>query len=307
MRHHRRTPAAFTLIELLVVIAIIAILIGLLLPAVQKVRESAARATSQNNLHQMAVACHTLHDANGRLPSGWGYFPGTKTSATTVPAGHGTLFYYLLPYLEQGNVYNATAGHSYTSTAVIPTYLAPLDPSLRQGLTAPNSQGVAAGLISYEANGYLFSGDSNALCYFTGRCPPGVTAAWNGDTADGSTTVFPRIPGSMPDGTSSTILFVERYAYNCYYNPGIYGNRTWGDDGAGPSRWAPFLIHASLFEVQPVVGKHSCYTPQAFTRAGVNVGLADGSVRLVTPGVSGKTWWRALLPDDGLTLGADWQ
>jgi prepilin-type N-terminal cleavage/methylation domain-containing protein len=302
MRHHRRTPAAFTLIELLVVIAIIAILIGLLLPAVQKVREAAARTTSVNNLHQMGVATHSLHDAHGRLPSGWGTFPGTTSSSTARPAQHGTLFYFLLPHLEQSPVYDNTVGHSYTSTAVIPTFQAPLDPSLRNGPTAPNSKGVTAGLISYEANGYLFSGDSNALCYFLGNC-----TATNGDTADGKTNVYPRIPDSIPDGTTSTVLFVERYAYNCYYNPGIYGNRTWGDDGAGPSQWAPFLIHASLFEVQPVVGKHSCYTPQAFTRAGVNVCLVDGSVRLVRPGISSTTWWRALLPDDGKTLGADWQ
>jgi prepilin-type N-terminal cleavage/methylation domain-containing protein/prepilin-type processing-associated H-X9-DG protein len=302
MRFNRQARAAFTLIELLVVIAIIAILIGLLLPAVQKVRESAARMTSVNNLHQMGIATHALHDANGRLPSGWGYFPGTSGSSTAKPAPHGTLFYFLLPYLEQSNVYNNTAGHSYTSTAIIQTFQAPLDPSLHNGPTAPNSKGVIAGLCSYEANGYLFSGDADALCYFgIGNC-----TATNGDTADGLTNVYPRIPGSVPDGTTNTLLFVERYAYNCYYNPGIYGNRTWGDDGAGPSQWAPFLIHADVFEVQPAVGKQSCYKPQAFTRTGVNVCMVDGSVRNVTPSISHTTWWRVLLPNDGKTLGADW-
>src|SRR5262245_29884094 len=126
----RRKPAAFTLIELLVVIAIIAILIGLLIPAVQKVRESAANTMSMNNLHQMAVAAHACHDANGRLPTSIGYYPGLTGNTTSTPAQHGHFFYFLLPYMEQGNVFNATVGQSYTSTAVIPTYQAPLDPSI---------------------------------------------------------------------------------------------------------------------------------------------------------------------------------
>jgi prepilin-type N-terminal cleavage/methylation domain-containing protein len=299
----RKRPG-FTLIELLVVIAIIAVLIGLLVPAVQKVRESSARTQSANNLRQIALACHSCHDAFHKLPTGWGFFPGPAGSTTVAPARHGTLFYFLLPYIEQDAVYKATSGRSYTCPNVIPVYLAPLDPSVTDSQTAANSQGRMAGLCSYEANGYLFSGDTNALAHFlTGTSP-------NGDTADGSTTTYPKIPSSIPDGTSNTLLLAERYGYNCVYDlttsPPEYGNRTWGDDGGGPSRWAPFLIHASLFEIQPRVGSHSCYTPQAFTPAGCQIALVDGSVRLVNPGISGTTWWRLLLPNDGLPLGADW-
>ena len=94
-----RTRRAFTLIELLVVIAIIAILIGLLVPAVQKVREAAARTQCGNNLHQLALAAHAYHDANRLFPPGV-YMLGFPSA----PKFRGvTLLVYLLPYLEQGN------------------------------------------------------------------------------------------------------------------------------------------------------------------------------------------------------------
>src|SRR5438067_10763680 len=100
---YRKNRKGFTLIELLVVIAIIAILIGLLLPAVQKVREAAARAQCSNNVKQLSLACHNYESANGTLP------PYSVATA----AQYGSAHYLLLPFIEQDNLFRQANGNAF--------------------------------------------------------------------------------------------------------------------------------------------------------------------------------------------------
>jgi len=320
----RKRNRGFTLIELLVVIAIIAILIGLLLPAVQKVREAAARTQSQNNLKQIGLALHNCNDSNGKLPSTLGCFPADgngKPWGGQQPSLFGTQQYFLLPYMEQQNVFNSVASNSWFSNAVIKTYVAPADPTL----PGNNKTWGDRGATSYAANWHAFGG------------------GWDEDWQVGGIASIPR---SFPDGTSNTIGYFERYSI-CGPNGASTGSKyvehIWGEDGqnAGPvahwqnrnvnvtfvpAWWVPIAGGISdhnnkNYPIDPNSGnailnalpqqapsKANCDPNrlQSFGASGIQVAMMDGSVRGVSPGVSNTTFVRAILPADGFPLGSDW-
>jgi len=203
-----RSRHGFTLIELLVVIAIIAILIGLLLPAVQKVREAAARTKCINNLKQQGLALHACHDVNGVLPKGtydWATpSPGAVNQAPYE--GSWTWMTYILPYIEQGPAADkakqfASAGGSnyyswYNPVCALPmkVYTCPSDPR-GSPIIAPGS---LFGLpVDISMTSYL--GNAGQRSY-------GLTGAWDGVLYANSKVKLTDIT----DGTSNTVLVGER-------------------------------------------------------------------------------------------------
>jgi len=318
---HGRRRSGFTLIELLVVIAIIAILIGLLLPAVQKVREAAARLQCQNNLKQLGLAVANFEGTYGKVPPAWWwpknynqysayyYSPGNGSYYPYASAGGnvvgtvGSAHYYLLPFIEQSNLYNLSNGNSQTSAVrktPVKTFICPSD--------NPGA---------YPTGPYLDK-FSNALTSYIGN----------------TAVLYPLGPGNMltamPDGTSNTIVWAEAL----FYCKNFYGTtgRVWAwiqpqtsggagscpffaCDVAGYSHGLPGVGRCAwgtgqngvLFQAAP--GANNCVgdVPSSAHVGTMQVGMGDGSVHGITPTISYNTWENAITPNDGQPLGSDWQ
>jgi prepilin-type N-terminal cleavage/methylation domain-containing protein/prepilin-type processing-associated H-X9-DG protein len=294
----------FTLIELLVVIAIIAVLIGLLLPAVQKVRAAAARIRCSNNLRQLGLAAHNYHDVNRAFPPGV-----NQAQYPSAPQYRGyTLFVYLLPYAEQDNLYrqwdftnplnNASGGTSARTATVLALLLCPADMIPQNPVT---SQGRTYALTSYGGNGGSRSFDPTA-------------AATDGvfhTTGPGSQPAPNQAPvrlADITDGTSNTLLFGERSHwdpnYDTYASAGLASRPSmafWGWWAASEGRLAIGDVTLSAYvplnyqvpsangsggagPFKPVEEQRVC----AFGSnhgSGANFTLADGSARFIAQSI----------------------
>ena len=331
--------SAFTLIELLVVIAIIAILIGLLLPAVQKVREAAARLKCQNNLKQIGLALHNYESSNNCFPPAGSYVAGASSVSYSTPA-------VILPYVEQENLQKLmnfsipyTDPVNLPSTKVrVPIYICPSE---------PNDRARVDGAVTH----YPINYGSNV----------GVWLVFNPNGAQPGDGAFPvrhrptptqlvargHAVGAFTDGTSNTVGFAEVKAYTPYFrnggNPAAIGAPAPTDPTAvaayggefkadlGHTEWVDARVHQTGFttcfppntkvpyssggvnydidfnsmrEGQSATGiTYAAVTSRSYHSSGVNVLLMDGSVRSVSNNINPQTWRSLGTPSGGEVLG----
>jgi prepilin-type N-terminal cleavage/methylation domain-containing protein/prepilin-type processing-associated H-X9-DG protein len=306
----------FTLIELLVVIAIIAILIGLLLPAVQKVREAAARMSCTNNLKQIALAAHNYHDTAGKLPYGVlresGNFPPDEPSLLFTPQGNRryALMHQLLPHLEQDNLWkrwdhfnfdNNRNGPDAFTKQIVKTLVCP---SNQPGtpLNIPNPGASHAGL--YFLTSYYGNGGTRSYPSANASRPSLWT--FQGDGMFYRNRRF-RITDAT-DGTTNTLLFGERHFFDPVFDRspvvddkiadwgwGWYGGEA--DAHLGTSAPINFKLPANFDSLdagsQQLLFEDRINAYGSGHPGGANFALSDGSVRFINDSISPVTF-RAL-------------
>jgi prepilin-type N-terminal cleavage/methylation domain-containing protein/prepilin-type processing-associated H-X9-DG protein len=292
-----RTRSAFTLIELLVVIAIIAILIGLLVPAVQKVREAAARTQCANNLKQLGLAIHSYHDANKRIPYN-AQAISYNWAADSQRAGptFWTWIARILPYIEQGplattyNIPNGTLAAAQAGLAtVIPVLQCPSASELANPATDwPNISGISMGITNYKG----CSGDNWAWAN-NGAYNYSDIAPYNNNGLDSGNGMFYRSDGNrkltltgITDGTSNTFAIGEdMHSYDQHCGGWAYPNYVC-------STVAIPLNYVDTYSTS-YGNWGSRYSFHSNHTGGANFTFADASVHFISNGIDFNTY-RAL-------------
>ena len=321
---------AFTLVELLVVIAIIAVLIGMLLPAVQKVREAANVSRCQNNLKQLGLATQNCHDTYKVLPPIDGPFAGVVFDKNgTYPQGHAPVMVWLLPFIEQQalfaqlqaaqDVYAITA-----STGAVKTYLCPSDFTVENDHTYLPSWHASYG-VNYQVFALI-----EATTMGTKTIPntsPAVSVYGPLVTFPGSEYMVAatRLPRDVPDGLSNTIFWTEKLAFS---SKGSAAGSTLWPCNSNFDCFAAVGLNCSNFNggtfPPPYNDGKLSYSPGITVQVGVansagsysywpstihsslQVALGDASVRSISGSVSQLTFNLAMVPNDRQSLGSDW-